>query len=69
MNKVNITDTIFATVKRAGVTMARHTFSGCNSIGDVISRLCLLLQGEGLVTLELRNVTLGWSQSRTFCLR
>ena len=67
--KISTSDTIFATVKSAGVTIARHTLSGCTSVADAVRRLCGLLRGAGLVTIELRNASLGWSQSRTFCLR
>lgn len=68
---INFTDTIFATVKRAGVTVARHTLSGFTSVADVMRQLCIMMRGDGygLVTVELRNGTLGWSERRTLCLR
>lgn len=69
--QVNVGDTLFATVKRSGITIARHTLSGYSSIADVLSSLCGKLResNPGLVTIELRNRNMGWISSRSILLR
>ncbi|MBD5213640.1 MAG: hypothetical protein HDS75_02290 [Bacteroidales bacterium] len=60
---MNIEDTIFATIRKAGNTLGRHTLSGFDSVGAVLRELCGMHSGvRGLVTIELRNGTLGWSE-------
>ena len=56
-------NTIFATVRKAGMTVACHTLSGFDSVGDVVKELCGMHRGVGgLVTIELRNGTMGWTE-------
>ncbi len=59
------TDTIFATVTSGGKTLVRLTLSGFGSVADVMKSVCGHLGGvAGLVTVELRNGTLGWRERR-----
>lgn len=73
MNKnnvmVRVSDTVFATVIASGSTIARMTLSGCASMAELIRSVCGRLSGmAGLVTVELRNSTMGWIERRSLRL-
>lgn len=60
--QMNNSDTIFATIRKAGSTLGRHTLSGFDSIGALLKEISGMHRGvSGLVTIELRNGTLGWT--------
>lgn len=62
MKTVNTTDILFATVISRGRTVAKITLSGMSSIADIMAELAGRLSGaKGLLTLQLRNYTQGWS--------
>lgn len=60
------TDTLYATVKSGHNTLVKLTLSGFGSIAEVMKSICGSLSGiAGLVTVELRNGTLGWLERRS----
>lgn len=62
MKTIKSTDIVFATVISRGRTVARVTLSGMTSVNDVMLNLSQRLAGlKGLMTLQLRNFTQGWS--------
>lgn len=68
--QLNSNDTIFATVISGGKTIVSLTLSGFTSMSDVIKLICNKLgEVSGLVTVELRNSTLGWLERRSLRLR
>lgn len=68
--QLRTTDTLFATVTSGGTTLVRLTLSGFCSMADVMKSICGHLGGvAGIVTVELRNSTLGWLQRRSLRLR
>jgi len=68
--QLHTTDTIYATVISGGNTLVKFTLSGFGSISDLMRSICSRLVGvAGLVTVELRNSTLGWFERRSFRLR
>ena len=65
------TDTVYATVTvPGGSTLARLTLSGFVSVAEIMKSICGGLRGvAGLVTVEIRNSTLGWLERRSVRLR
>ncbi len=67
MKAININDVIFATVSQHGCVLASLTLSGVTSLSDVMKHLRASVSGVvGMVTLQLRNMSQGWSQRTTF---
>lgn len=68
--QLNTTDTIYATVTSGGNTIVKLTLSGFGSITDLMKSICGRLGGvAGLVTVELRNSTVGWLERRSLRMR
>lgn len=68
--QLHTTDTIYATVRSGHETLVKLTLSGFGSIAEVMKSICARLTGvAGLVTVELRNSTLGWLERRAVRLR
>ena len=68
--KLHTTDTIYATVRSGHETLVKLTLSGFGSIAELMKSICSRLTGvAGLVTVELRNSTLGWLERRAVRLR
>lgn len=64
MATINCTDTIFATVKLRGITLASLTLNGMTSFSDVVREVRTSIGNvAGLATLQLRNLTQGWSRN------
>lgn len=64
MATITCTDTIFATVKLRGVTLASFTLRGMSSFSDVVRHVRSSVGDvAGLATLQLRNSSQGWSRS------
>ncbi len=62
-------DVIFATVRQRGNVILSMQLSGIGSYAQLICHLRKLLAGlMGIATLDLRNGTQGWSQSRPVML-
>lgn len=69
MKTIALTDTIFATVIRRGITVAIIRLNGLTSVGQVVARLRDTLEGvRGMVTLALRNSSRGWTDRRAVLL-
>lgn len=63
MVKIDFSDIIFVTVLQQGRSLAQLTFSGLHSIKELMQRLRQSLhQYNGLLTIQLRNSTQGWSK-------
>lgn len=68
--QLRTTDTIYATVTAGGNTLVKLTLSGFGSVADLMKSICGHLGGvAGLVTVELRNSTLGWLERRSLRLQ
>lgn len=68
--QLHSTDTVYATVSLPGGTLVRLTLSGFASISDLMKSICGRLKGvAGLVTVEIRNSTVGWLERRSVRLR
>ena len=68
--QLHTTDTIYATVRSGHETLVKLTLSGFGSIAELMKSICSRLTGvAGLVTVELRNSTLGWLERRAVRLR
>lgn len=64
MATINSSDTIFATVKLRGVTVGSFTLSGMTGFSDVVRHVRHSVGNlAGLVTLQLRNCSQGWSRN------
>lgn len=62
MGTINTNDIIFATVIQHGRQIASFRLSGINSISDIIKSVRgMVARVPGLVTLQLRNGTQGWT--------
>ncbi len=62
MGTINTSDIIFATVIQHGKQIASFRFIGISSIADIIKGIRgAFASMPGLVTLQLRNGTQGWS--------
>ena len=69
MGTINSSDIIFATLTQRGNQVATFRFSGLTSIADIIKQIRTNVRNcIGMVTLQLRNGTQGWSQSRSLLL-
>lgn len=63
MTKIDFSDIIFVTVMQQGRSLTQLTFSGIRSIKELMQRLRQSLhQYNGLLTVQLRNSTQGWSR-------
>ncbi|MDE7472748.1 MAG: hypothetical protein K2M68_04090 [Muribaculaceae bacterium] len=68
--QIHTTDTVYATVRSGHETLVQLTLSGFGSIAELMKSICSRLHGvAGLVTVELRNSTLGWLDRRSLRLR
>ncbi|MDE6267878.1 MAG: hypothetical protein K2M04_02225 [Muribaculaceae bacterium] len=62
-------DTLHATVIRAGRTLVSVPISGMSTMADVLRFIASLLHDlSGMVTLRLRNVSQGWTQQRAIMI-
>ena len=67
--QLHTTDTVYATVLSGHRTLVQLTLSGFGSITELMKSICSRLHGvAGLVTVELRNSTLGWLERRSLRL-
>ncbi|MDE6702636.1 MAG: hypothetical protein K2K00_03045 [Muribaculaceae bacterium] len=69
MEKISINDIIFATATVRGSIAATLRLSGLNSMAEVIAAIKKELGFVGgLLTITLRNMTQGWSRSKSLYL-
>ncbi|MDE7411847.1 MAG: hypothetical protein K2M94_07395 [Paramuribaculum sp.] len=69
MTTILPSDTIFATVRQRGTTLADIRLSGISSIRDILIYLRRTLGTiAGLATIDLRNGSQGWQQRHTVML-
>ena len=69
MEKISINDIIFATATIRGTIAATLRLSGLKSMAEVVAAIKKELGAAGgMLTLTLRNMTQGWSQSRSLYL-
>ena len=65
MKTISCTDVIFARVTRCGQTLASLSLSGITSLQQLYMRIRTQLGTRlGLITIQLRNTTQGWSDRR-----
>lgn len=70
MMSIHSSDTVYATIKAGGRTLATHTLTGFASMSELLTGLYRRLKGvAGLITVELRNGTAGLIERRTLMLR
>lgn len=63
MAKIDYTDILFVSVSQQGRSLAQMTISGIRSVKELMQRLRQTLhQYSGLLTVQLRNSTQGWSR-------
>lgn len=63
MAKIDFSDIIFVTVMQQGRSLTQMTISGIRSAKELMQRLRQTLhQYNGLLTIQLRNSTQGWSR-------
>lgn len=63
MTKIDFSDIIFVTVLQQGRSLTQLRFSGISSLKELMQRLRQSLhQYTGLLTIQLRNSTQGWSR-------
>lgn len=66
MATINYSDKIFATVMRQGRTIISLQMSGLTSFSELLKNLRRSISKPlGLVTLNLRNSSQGWTQQHT----
>lgn len=69
MKTITRTDILFAVVRRMGRTVYNSRLTGYESMADVLRDVHDALSGiGGIVTLQLRNGSQGWSGSHVMCL-
>lgn len=69
MATIDFNDVIYVTLTQRGNVIATLTLSGISSVEAIVQQLRGLAKTcAGLVTLQLRNFTKGWSQSRNLLL-
>lgn len=69
MEKISINDIIFATATVRGTIAASLKLSGLKSMADVIAAIKKEIGiAGGLLTITLRNMTQGWSRTRSLYL-
>jgi hypothetical protein len=75
MGVINTSDIIFATVTLHGREIAAFRFSGVSTLAEVLKQVrnaavgCInLVSHIGLVSVNLRNSTQGWSLARSLFL-
>ncbi len=67
MNSIQATDRIFVSASLCGTTIMNISLSGIESISDITRQLQSQLGGRrGLVAVNLRNSTRGWSRRYNF---
>lgn len=63
MAKIDYTDILYVSVSQQGRSLAQMTISGIRSVKELMQRLRQTLhQYSGLLTIQLRNATQGWSR-------
>ncbi len=63
MTNINFSDVIFVSVFQQGQSLTQLTISGIRSLKELMQRLRQTLhQYNGLLTIQLRNSTQGWSR-------
>lgn len=69
MKTIALSDIIFATVIRRGITVAMVKLNGLTSLAQIVARVRASLgEIKGMVTLTLRNSSRGWTDSRAVML-
>ncbi len=69
MATITSSDIIFATIKQHGRILHTLQFSGVLSFSELMKQILNALSSvKGLVTLNLRNGSQGWSQQRAIML-
>lgn len=66
MATISLTDIIFATVTLRGRVLAQIRINGVSSYSEILSRVLGKLKGlRGLITVDLRNSSQGWTARRS----
>ncbi len=69
MSTISISDVIFASIIKQGRHIATFRLSGLSSFKDAIHQLrCIVNSSLGLVTVNFRNSTQGWSRNQSMML-
>lgn len=66
MAAIGYDDVVYATVTQRGIRLAEMRFSGMTSMEAVIRNMRNLIgSAMGMVTLNVRNMSQGWTQKRS----
>ena len=69
MATITSSDIIFATVMQRGRTIQSLQLSGLNSFAELFQKIRnAIASSSGLITLQLRNGSQGWSQRRALLI-
>lgn len=63
MGTIATTDIIYATITHHGLQIASYSFSGLTSLRDIIGYIRRTTALKGLLKLNLRNKSQGWSHT------
>lgn len=70
MTTLSTTDVVVATAIKSGSVIATVRLTGMSSLSDIMSEMRRRMGAViGMISLNLRNVTQGWSERRSLFLR
>lgn len=70
MANLNTSDIVFATVRQHGNTIANIRLSGMSSVSQILNYIKRFFRDTvGLLSVNLRNGTQGWSQTLNIIMR
>ncbi|MCM1348331.1 MAG: hypothetical protein NC338_02880 [Firmicutes bacterium] len=65
MATISLTDIIFATVRFRGRDVLRLKLEGVSSYSEIVARVLKFVKGiRGIMTIDLRNSSQGWTSRR-----
>ena len=69
MAEINYNDVIYATLTRCGNVIASVKMRGMTSFESILRQIRkIVVESVGLVTLQIRNYSQGWSQNKTLVI-
>ena len=69
MAEINYNDVIYATLTRCGNVIASVKLCGVTSFENILHQIRKIVsESVGLVTLQIRNYSQGWSQNKTLVI-
>lgn len=68
MKTISTEDVLYITAQHRGVVLANMQMSGAGSMADITRQIRNIITGCcGLVNINLRNVSQGWSRNYNVC--